>query len=394
MWLVWVVICLIQQEVTSEKSINGRHLNPEHWMNISEIIQYWGYPSEEYEILTSDGYYLKANRIPNGIHSPEKTGPKPAVLLVSGFVTEGRSWLINLPRNSLGFVLADAGYDVWIINNRGTTWSRRHQNLTIDQEEFWNFSFHEMAIYDIPATINFILHKTKQDSLYYIGHSQGASLGLITFSAFPQLALKTKLLVCLAPPYTMKDLKGPAKYILQLPYKVKRYLWGNKDFRLLSNRAKNINAHLCSYPEINKICIQIIFSVVGFNQNNINVSRADLFLGSYPDFASVKTVFHWTQIFESNEFKHFDFGNQNKAIYNMTKPPFYKLEDITVPTAVWSGGNDFIVTPENINHLLQRLTNLIFHKYIPSWHHADFIWGLDAPKYLHEDIFHLMQNYK
>ncbi|KAL7990451.1 hypothetical protein Chor_013881, partial [Crotalus horridus] len=171
----------------------------------SEIIQYWGYPSEEYEILTSDGYYLKANRIPNGIHSPEKTdiitafglasqsdyfamtetavpvayfqGPKPAVLLVSGFVTEGRSWLINLPRNSLGFVLADAGYDVWIINNRGTTWSRRHQNLTIDQEEFWNFSFHEMAIYDIPATINFILHKTKQDSLYYIGHSQGASLG-------------------------------------------------------------------------------------------------------------------------------------------------------------------------------------------------------------------------
>ncbi|XP_026542941.1 lipase member M-like [Notechis scutatus] len=71
MWLVWVVI--IQQAVISEKSINGRHLNPELLMNISEIIQYWGYPSEEYEIMTSDGYYLKANRIPNGIHSGEKT---------------------------------------------------------------------------------------------------------------------------------------------------------------------------------------------------------------------------------------------------------------------------------------------------------------------------------
>ncbi|XP_070608432.1 lipase member M-like [Erythrolamprus reginae] len=394
MWLVWVMICLIQHAVTSEKSINGRYLNPEHLMNISEIIQYWGYPSEEYEILTSDGYYLKVNRIPNGINSPEKTEPKPVVILVSGVVTEGRSWLLNLPSNSLGFVLADAGYDVWLLNNRGTSWSRRHQNLTIDQEEFWNFSFHEMGIYDIPAAINFILNKTKQDSLYYIGHSQGASIGLITFSAFPQLAQKTKLLMCLAPPSTLEDFKGMIKYILQLPYKIKRYLWGSKDFTFLSNKEKNIIANLCSYPGLNNICIQILFSVTGFNENNINVSRADLFFGIFPDVTSMKTIFHWTQIFESNEFKHFDYGNQNKAIYNMTKPPFYKIEDVTVPTAIWNGGNDFVVNPENINHLIPRLTNLVFHKYIPRWQHTDFIWGLDIPKQLHKDIFHLMQNYK
>ncbi|XP_032087795.1 lipase member M-like [Thamnophis elegans] len=394
MWLVWVVICLIQQAVTAEKSINGRYLNPEHLMNISEIIQYWRYPSEEYDILTSDGYYLKANRIPHGIHSPEKTESKPVVLLVSGILTEGRSWLINLPTHSLGFVLADAGYDVWIINNRGTTWCRRHQTLTVDQEEFWDFSFHEMAIYDIPAAINFILHKTKQDSLYYIGHSQGASMGLIAFSAFPQLAQKAKLLMCLAPPYTLTDVKGVVKYVLLLPYKVKRLLWGTKDFTILDDRAKNINANLCSYPGLNKICIQLLLSVAGFNKNNINMSRADLFFETYPDVSSMKTLFHWTQIFESNEFKHFDYGNQNKAIYNMTKPPFYKIEDVTVPTAVWSGGSDFIVNPENINHLLPRLPNLVFHKNIPSWHHADFIWGLDASKHLYEDIFRLMQSYR
>ncbi|XP_070610063.1 lipase member M-like [Erythrolamprus reginae] len=394
MWLVWVMICLIQQAVISEKSINERYLKPEHLMNISEIIQYWGYPSEEYEILTSDGYYLKANRIPNGIHSPEETGPKPVVLLVCGILTEGRSWILNLPSNSLGFVLADAGYDVWLINNRGTSWSRRHQNLTIDQEQFWNFSFHEMAIYDIPAAINFILNKTKQNSLYYIGHSQGASIGLITFSAFPQLAQKTKLFMCLAPPTTLNDLKGIIKYILLLPYKVKRYFWGSNDFIFLSNRAKDINAYLCSFPGLNYFCIQILFSVAGFNQNNINMSRNNFIFGTYPDVTSMKAILHWTQIFESDEFKHFDYGNQNKAIYNMTKPPFYKIEDVTVPTAVWSGGNDIIVNPENINHLLPRLTNLVFHKNIPSWQHGDFIWGLDAPKYLYEDIFHLMQNYR
>lgn len=40
-------------------------------------------------------------------------------------------------------------------------------------------SFHEMGIYDVPATINFILEKTQQDGLYYIGHSQGASIGML-----------------------------------------------------------------------------------------------------------------------------------------------------------------------------------------------------------------------
>ncbi|XP_063162239.1 lipase member M-like [Candoia aspera] len=394
MWLALAVTCLIQQAVTSGESISGRHLHPQRLMNISQIIQYWGYPSEEYEILTSDGYYLKANRIPNGIHSPEKTGPKPVVLLVPGLITEGRCWLINLPSNSLGFVLADAGYDVWIINNRGSTWSRRHQNLTIDQEEFWDFSFHEMGIYDIPASINFILQKTKQDSLYYIGHSQGASLGLITFSTSPQLAQKVKLLMCLGPAYTLEDIKGITKYILLLPYKVKRYLWGNKEFSMLSNQAKNITANLCSYPAIDQLCTQVFFSFAGFNENNINMSRVDLYLGIYPDFASVKTVFHWTQVSESNEFKYFDYGDKNKAVYNMTKPPFYKIEDITVPTAVWNGGNDFVVRPKDIDHLLPQLTNLVFHKYIPSWNHGDFIVGLDAPKYLHKDLLHLMQNYK
>lgn len=42
---------------------------------------------------------------------------------------------------------------------------------------FLCYSFHELGIYDIPATIYFILEKTQQDELYYIGHSQGATIG-------------------------------------------------------------------------------------------------------------------------------------------------------------------------------------------------------------------------
>ncbi|XP_042315947.1 lipase member M-like [Sceloporus undulatus] len=394
MWLFITVACLIQQATDSNEITSKRHLNPQEFMTINEIIHYWGYPSEEHEILTDDGYYLQANRIHHGIYSTGKSEPRPVVLLVPGLVTEGRCWIGNLPNNSLGFFLADAGYDVWIINNRGTTWSRKHQNLTVDQEEFWNFSFHEMAMYDIPAAIDFILQKTEQDKLYYIGHSQGGAVGLIASSIMPQLAKKIKLFMCFAPPYTLGNTKGPMKMLLSLPDELKKSIWGNKEFSFFSNKLKASNANLCSYPVIDKFCLQLIFLCAGFNANNLNVSRADMYIGTYPDFTSVKTIRHWSQITKSKEFKYFDYGRKNKVVYNMTKPPFYEIERMNVPTAVWSGGNDIIARAKDIEQLLRRISNLVFHKNIPSWHHADFIWGLDAPKHLYIDVLYLMEKYK
>lgn len=40
-------------------------------------------------------------------------------------------------------------------------------------------SFHEMAVYDLPAMINFVLRKTGQKQIYYVGYSQGATIGVL-----------------------------------------------------------------------------------------------------------------------------------------------------------------------------------------------------------------------
>ncbi|XP_077206479.1 lipase member M-like [Paroedura picta] len=394
MWLFLIAACLSLQATHSKEFKTEKHLNPQEFMTIDEIIQYWGYPSEEYEILTDDGYYLQINRIPHGIHGPGNKGTRYTVLLQHGLSLEGRSWISNLPNSSLGFFLADAGCDVWILNSRGTTWSRRHQNFSTYQEEFWNFSFHEMGMYDVPAAINFILQETEQDGLYYIGHGQGGSLGLIAFSVMPELAQKVKLFIALAPAYTLVDSKGLNYALLVMPETIRRLIWGNNEYLILSNNMKTFSAKACSQAVIDRYCLLLIFFSFGFNEKNLNVSQADTYLGIYPDFTSVKTVSHWGQIARSNEFKYFSYGSKNKAVYNTTSPPFYRIEDMTVPTAVWSGGKDIGISKTDVELLIKQIPHLVFYKNIPDWQHLDYIWGLDAPVRLYPDILALLQKYK
>ena len=68
----------------------------------------------------------------------------------------------QLPRQSLGYLLADAGFDVWLGNVRGNTYGRQSAETKAD---FWNFSFDEMATLDLPAMINKALEVSGADRL-------------------------------------------------------------------------------------------------------------------------------------------------------------------------------------------------------------------------------------
>lgn len=80
------------------------------------------------------------------------------VFLQHGLLSSSADWLLSGPEKGLAFILADLGYDVWLGNSRGNTYSRHHINMSNENALFWDFSWHEMAMYDIPAEIDFIYY--------------------------------------------------------------------------------------------------------------------------------------------------------------------------------------------------------------------------------------------
>ncbi|KAG5195836.1 hypothetical protein JEQ12_011472 [Ovis aries] len=396
MWLFLTTAYLICGTLNAAGFFNlEKEPNPEVWMSTSEIITYNGYPSEEYEVTTQDGYILSVNRIPHGRKDTKITGARPVVYLQHALFSDNASWLENFANGSLGFLLADAGYDVWMGNSRGNTWSRRHKTLSVKEEKFWAFSFHEMAKYDLPGIIDFIVNKTGQQKLYFVGYSLGTTIGFVAFATMPELAQRIKMNFALGPVVSFKYPTGIFTRFFQLPSSAIKKLFGTKGFFSEESIGKSPSIKICNNKILWVMCSEFLSLWAGFNKKNMNMSRMDVYMSHAPTGSSIQNILHIKQLYHSDEFRAYDWGSEaeNMRHYNQSRPPLYDLTAMKVPTAIWAGGNDILITPRDVARILPQIRNLRYFKLLPDWNHFDFIWGLDAAQRVYSKIIDLMKSY-
>ncbi|KAJ7409785.1 hypothetical protein BTVI_55611 [Pitangus sulphuratus] len=156
-------------------------------------------------------------------------------------------------------------------------------------------SFDEIGKYDIPAELYFIVNKTGQKDVYYVGHSEGTTAGFIAFSTYPELSQKIKVFFVLGPVATITHATSPMVAFTHLPPSLIR-------------------------------------------------SQIDIFIGHYPAGISVQNIIHWHQLICADQFQAYDYGSkENMKKYNQKK--LVAIPDHT----------DISVTPEERVRALSKL---------------------------------------
>ncbi|VDL77372.1 unnamed protein product [Nippostrongylus brasiliensis] len=303
-------------------------IEPECYMTLPEVARYYGYPSEVHLVTTKDDYILELHRIPHGKDNADEE--RPVVFFQHGVFSDGFCWGANLPDQSSVFVFADAGFDVWVGNSRGTPPSQKHIGFGPEEKRFWNFTWQDMAAVDLTASINLVLKTTKQFLLNRIPNTP-----------------------------------------LALPKIIQKFI-----------------SYFCSLSMAKGVCSLDVGFIDG-SEELLNRTRLGLYLCHIPAATSSKNLLHWVQAVKSQKFEKFDYGAKGNVLeYGQITPPTYDLSKIRVPTYLFWSKDDILADTQDIRYTILASMNATVQGnfQLPHYSHIDFIFAANATDDIYRPI--------
>jgi len=387
--LVAAALVAAVEPVLEKSSANAEDSN----RDMIALVHSVGYHLEEHFVQTEDGYLLGLFRLKRS-GQPDKTGGKVA-LLMHGLLDSAVVYLNNGVERSLGYLLVEQGYDVWLGNNRGNTWSKRHVNLKVDSNEFWDFTFDEMAEFDVPALVDHVLEHTKMTSLTYIGHSQGSTqlvAALSTEKGRTRLASKINKFIGLAPAIYVNHMSSLLmKAMATLDLDQVTELLGVRDFAPSNKVFETLLPGVCrKSPRV--LCENMLDMVYG-PSSHLNIAREEVFLSQFPAGTSARNVAHWGQHTRHNRFGKFNYGAKGNLVkYGRMDAPDYDLSSFpkTLDATFYFGSRDALQTEPDRDRARKELPENVKFVVIEGYSHVDFVWGKDPERFVFPDLLQRM----
>ncbi|XP_041675009.1 serine-rich adhesin for platelets-like [Drosophila eugracilis] len=359
-------------------------------LDTNNLIEKYGYPSETHFTDTDDGYHLCLHRIPrpNG----------PPILLVHGLMSSSASWVELGPKNGLAYILYRKGYDVWMLNTRGNKYSRQ-SNRRQKPRKYWDFSFHEIGKYDLPAAIDLILNHTHKPKIQYIGHSQGSTVFFVMCSERPNYAHKVQLMQALSPTVYLRENRSPVLKFLSMfkgKYAMLLNLLGGYEISTKTKLIEQFKQHICSGSELaSRICAIFDFVVCGFDWKSFNKTLTPIVAAHASQGASAKQLYHYAQLHNFKDFHHFDHGEiLNRVRYQSPKPPVYNISQALSNVVIHHGPGDWLGSDSDVIRLQERLPNLVESRRVPydGFSHYDFTLSSDVRPLVYSHVLRHLAN--
>eukprot|EP00210_Caulerpa_lentillifera_P004703 g4487.t1 len=377
---------------------------------MEDLVVPMGYPLDRHEVWTGDGYVLSVYRIRHGRNSSHPLGTsRPVVYLQHGLLDSSAAFAMNGVDGSIAFTLADAGFDVWLGNSRGNTFSNFEMQVGMTHDAFWDFSLDELIFHDLPSTLNYVLQETSVRKLIYIGHSQGTAIAHALFASDHPIVNHIALAVMIAPVAFVKHITSP--FLRALAYsKTDQWvkLFGFHQFLPSQEILHIFGRTYCRDPSHS--CEDLVAVLFGYNPDNIDPDKWATFLKYTPAGTSVKVMAHWSQgvrAFSNAQFCAFDYGRKcwswykmkyqscNQVIYRSFNPPEYDVSKIKVPMVFFRGGHDALSDTHDVL-LLKNLLEpgvLIYEQLYQDYEHVDFLWGKNAPERVCVKMVNLLRKF-
>ncbi|GMS93108.1 hypothetical protein PENTCL1PPCAC_15283, partial [Pristionchus entomophagus] len=326
---------------------------------------------------------------------------RPAVLFAHGFGGGSPEFFMNPPASAPAMILADAGFDVYLLNFRGTTYCKRHTTLKPWDNKFWQFTVDELAKYDAPVVIDKVLELSGQSGVYWIGHSMGTSIGYLTLAENPTYNSKVKALFQMAPSGASFHSKG----LIRLAFLAYNTFKPVVDFYRVALGSHEVAFQLSFiYRPLVQLCTLIPFGpqvcnfgvslLMGPSTRPLNLTRAPVYLAHTPSGTSTWNALHLAQIATRGKFEHMDHNPlENIQRYGQETPIPYDLSNINVPVYHFSSASDYLATAEDIAHTtsLMRERTVKGSFVIPGYNHIDFAVAADCADQVFKPITEIVR---
>ena len=348
---------------------------------------------EEIEVITEDRYINTVWRLTS--QDPLIRNGKSAILQ-HGLLDGGFTWLI-LEQDSLAKKLCDEGYTLYLPYMRGSQFSRSHLDYDSSlNSDYWDFSFDQMAEYDLPAVINYIKQRDNVEKIYYIGHSQGTLIFFLAYMNEPEFLEKNiKKFVALG---TVPNVNNAPHFLIKLVEKSNILdLIPVKNFLSFPKEIGQILVPFCT-SKAKFLCNTILSLSFGGIEDTrrIDYERLGKNIFLYePGGTSVQNMKHWIQIYKAKKVQKYDFGIlENLKKYHQVKPPVYdlnRMKGFSIPSLMTISDADPFADPQDTLDFIENIENKnnINILSLSNYNHIDYFWADSAI----EEVFPKVMNF-